>query len=51
MRTFYLRFSLYEIEIMAFQRDVSYNLLVLLVSLYRVFHGFGKAKFFDGGLA
>ncbi len=34
MWTFYLRFQVYAIEIMAFQRDESSNLHMLLVSLY-----------------
>jgi len=34
MRTFYLRFRIYAIKIMAFQRNVSSNLPMLLVSLY-----------------
>jgi len=34
MRTFYLRFRVYAIKIMAFQRNVSPNLPMLLVSLY-----------------
>jgi len=34
MPTFYLRFCIYAIEIMAFQRKVSFNLPMLLVSLY-----------------
>jgi len=34
LRTFYLRFHLYVIKIMAFQRNASSNLPMLLVSLY-----------------
>jgi hypothetical protein len=34
MRAFYLRFRVYAIEIMAFQRNISSYLPMLLVSLY-----------------
>ncbi len=34
MQTFYVRFRVYAIKIMAFQRNVSSNLPMLLVSLY-----------------
>jgi len=34
MRTFYLPFHIYVIKIMAYQRNISSNLPMLLVSLY-----------------
>jgi len=34
IRTFYLRFHIYAIKIMAFQRNLSSNIPKLLVSLY-----------------